>query len=41
MKKIKNILKECKGKEFIASYLTGIIRNELDERAAMKIKMLM
>ena len=39
--KIKSILKECKEKGLKASCLTGKVRKELDERAAMKIKMLM
>jgi len=38
---IKGLLKECKGKGFKASYLTGKVRKELDERAAMRIKRLM
>jgi hypothetical protein len=39
--KIKSILKECKEKGLKARYLTGKVRKELDERAAMKVKMLM
>jgi hypothetical protein len=39
--KIKSILKECKEKGLKASYLTGKVRKELDDRAAMKVKMLM
>ena len=39
--KIKCIFKECKEKGLKASYLTGKVRKESDERAAMKIKMLM
>ena len=38
---IKGLLKECKEKGFKASYLTGKVRKELDERAAMRIKRLM
>jgi len=38
---IKGLLKECKEKGFKASYLTGKIRKELDERAASRIKKLM
>ena len=38
--KIKGILKECKEKGLKASYLTGKVRKEIDERAAMKVKML-
>ena len=38
---IKGLLKECKEKGFKASYLTGKIRKELDERAASRIKRLM
>lgn len=38
---IKGLLKECKGKGFKASYLTGKVRKELDERAATRIKRLM
>ena len=38
---IKGLLKECKGKGFKASYLTGKVRKELDERAVTRIKRLM
>ena len=38
---IKGLLKECKQKGFKASYLTGKVRKELDERAATRIKRLM
>jgi len=38
---IKGLLKECKEKGFKASYLTGKVRKEIDERAAMRIKRLM
>ena len=38
---IKGLLKECKEKGFKASYLTGKVRKELDERAASRIKRLM
>jgi len=39
--KIKGILKECKEKGLKARYLTGKVRKKIDERAAMKVKMLM
>ena len=38
---IKGLLKECKEKGFKASYLTGKVRKELDERAATRVKRLM
>lgn len=38
---IKGLLKECKEKGFKASYLTGKVRKELDDRAASRIKRLM
>ena len=38
---IKGLLKECKEKGFKASYLTGKVRKELDERAVSRIKRLM
>jgi hypothetical protein len=38
---IKGLLKECKEKGFKASYLTGKVRKELDERSVMRIKKLM
>ena len=38
---IKGLLKECKQKGFKASYLTGKVRKELDERAATRVKRLM
>jgi hypothetical protein len=39
--KIKSILKECKEKGLKAGYLTGKVRKETDESAAMKVKILM
>ena len=38
---IKGLLKEGKEKGFKASYLTGKVRKELDDRAASRIKRLM
>ena len=38
---IKGLLKECKEKGFKASYLTGKVRKEIDERAATRVKRLM
>ena len=38
---IKGLLRECKQKGFKASYLTGKVRKELGEGAAIRLKKLM
>ena len=38
---IKGLLRECKQKGFKASYLTGKVRKELGEGAAVRLKRLM